>query len=279
MNPPVVDPASPGIPTSRFPFLLITNQETSGRARYDSLQVRLSRRLSGGLLLDTSYVFSKALDNASGPKSAIRFTRWALPDARTNVTDPYSWARSSFDRRHAFVASYTYYIPGLSGDRILARLSRGWVIGGLTQVLSGKPIEIQVPAGRLSSFSHRRPDLVGAYRRLDPRRETTFRINGTSRNGHFFFDPTAFDVVTVGEQGTLGRNVLDGPGLNSTSISIARRTRVFRSQEIELRADIVNLFNQVNFGDPGLAWGTSNFGVVYSSLNPRTIQLSLRYRF
>jgi hypothetical protein len=132
----------------------------------------------------------------------------------------------------------------------------------------------------LSSFWDDRPDLVGPYRKLDPRQETTFVLpTGISRTGHFFFDPTAFGPRAIGKQGTLGRNVIDGPGLNSTSISVARRARLVGSQEIELRADIINLFNQVNFAEPELDLGSPDFGVVRSTLNPRTIQLSLRYRF
>jgi hypothetical protein len=104
-------------------------------------------------------------------------------------------------------------------------------------------------------------------------------VSGVPSTGHFFFDPTAFAAPTDGKQGTLGRNVIDGPGFNSTSISVARRTRLFRSNEIELRADIINLFNQVNFWEPQLDLNTSTFGAVFATLNPRMMQFSLRYRF
>src|SRR5262249_13301258 len=43
-------------------------QKSSGRARYDALQVRLSRKFRGGLMIDVSYVLSKSLDNSSGPR-------------------------------------------------------------------------------------------------------------------------------------------------------------------------------------------------------------------
>ncbi|HEY7544117.1 MAG TPA: hypothetical protein VID27_04505, partial [Blastocatellia bacterium] len=73
--------------------------------------------------------------------------------------------------------------------------------------------------------------------------------------------------------------VFDGPGFNFTSISISKRTPLFKTHEAEIRADIFNLFNQVNFGSPDEDITSSTFGQVRSAASARWIQLSLRYRF
>jgi hypothetical protein len=72
LNPLIADPESPGNTKRTYPGLFsIRSQESSGRARYDSLQTRLSRRFKSGFSLDGYYVFSKVLDNASGPKTSL----------------------------------------------------------------------------------------------------------------------------------------------------------------------------------------------------------------
>src|SRR5262249_1975839 len=42
-------------------------QESSGSSRYDSFQLRVKRRLKGGLTFDASYLLQRSLDNGSGP--------------------------------------------------------------------------------------------------------------------------------------------------------------------------------------------------------------------
>ena len=46
---------------------------------------------------------------------------------------------------------------------------------------------------------------------------------------------------------------------------------------LQFRSEFFNMFNRVRFGDPGLAFGSPQFGVVTSQVNsPRKIQLSLK---
>ena len=46
---------------------------------------------------------------------------------------------------------------------------------------------------------------------------------------------------------------------------------------LQFRAEFFNLFNRVRFGDPGLTFGTTQFGVVSSQANsPRLVQFALK---
>ncbi len=280
LNSSIPDPSFPGALRNLYPELgSITSQESSGRARYDSVQLRVSRRLKGGLFFDGFYVYSKALDNSSGPFSTFHPSSNPLAYTssydRPNSTDPLSWARSSFDRRHSFVMSYVYDLGFGKRDGVVGKIANGWRIGGFTQLRSGLPMDINQA---ITKNANGRPDLVGQYKRPDPKQEQTIIVNGSPITGHFFFDPRAFRVVRDGS-GTLGRNIFDGPGLNFTSISVEKRTKVFGVHEIEIRADIFNLFNQVNFAQPNQSAEFEDFGQVFSTLSARQIQLSLRYRF
>jgi carboxypeptidase family protein len=266
-------------------YSFLTAQESSGRARYDSFQARLSRRFTNGLQLDGSYVFSKSLDNASSPWSPIEFgfhndILSGGFDELSQISDPFNWARSSFDRRQTMVASFTYDLPGHRSNDIWGIVASGWRVGGFTVLRTGAPMEItSITDGVATTFSQERPDIVGPYRRVDPHELNTFTINGVKTTGHFFFDPTVFRPAPPGVQGSLGRNVFDGPGSSVTSISIAKRHDLTRSQQIEFRADILNLFDHANFGAPSSKVEYADFGQVSSYFVHRSVQLSLRYRF
>jgi hypothetical protein len=259
----------------------IFTQESTGRARYDSAQLRLSRRFKSGLAFDVSYVFSKTLDNGSLP--LLDFT-----------PGPERWARSDFDRRHNFVLSYTYEFPRTSRKGIGGQLVNGWQLGGIWQLRSGLPLSIQqfIDPTLTNATRPGIPDFVGPFVRYDPRQFRTIMVNGVPVSGNFFFDPNAFRAVptddpTQARAGTLGRNVFDGPGLNLWDMTIVKRFRVSESSNIEFRADIRNLFNHALFDLPGLEVPTedfefSNFGRVTSSgsgVGGRQVQFSLRYSF
>jgi outer membrane receptor protein involved in Fe transport len=268
-----------------FPLLgSISTQESTGRARYDAAQLRLARRFRSGLAFDVSYVFSKTLDN--GSLASVDFS-----------AGPERWARSNYDRRHNFVLSYTYEIPRTTRDGFVGQLVNGWQLGGIWQVRSGLPLEIQQFVDPTLTNGSRPgiPDLVGPFIRFDPRRFQTIVFHGVPVSGNFLFDPNAFQAVptddpTKARPGTLGRNLFDGPGLNLWDMTINKKFRVTESQSIEFRADIRNLFNHALF-DAGFDTTVpteaddvsfSQFGQVTSSgvgVGGRQIQFSLRYTF
>ena len=50
--------------------------------------------------------------------------------------------------------------------------------------------------------------------------------------------------------------------------------------ELQFRAEAFNLFNHAQFLNPGLADNQGNFGLITgSSVNPRLLQLALKYVF
>jgi hypothetical protein len=280
LNPLTSDPRSVGNFTQPFPqFDYLVSQESSGRARYDSLELRLSRRFRDVLFLDGSYTFSKALDDASSPRSVGGLAdQFRAQAAFTGSADDFLWARSSFDRRHSFAISYVYTLPkpGLGG--VADALLGGLRIGGVTQLRSGFPLEIFGGTPVNAHFRTARADLVGPFRRLNPREVQTFEVEGRMVTGNFLFDPTAFGNPGT-RTGSLGRNVISGPGVNLTSLSLARSVRIRRQHEAELRADIRNIFNHANFYSGYQYVNDRRFGQALYTLPARRIQLSLRYRF
>jgi len=66
---------------------------------------------------------------------------------------------------------------------------------------------------------------------------------------------------------------------NNLDVGFVKNNRFYREGRLNLqfRSEFFNLFNRVRFGDPGLTYGTPQFGVVTSQANtPRLIQFALK---
>jgi hypothetical protein len=221
--------------------------------------VKLERRFGAGLLLLTSYTFSKSIDNASDYGSG---------DSSEQVLDAHDLARqrgpSSFDVTHRFASSFNYALPfsALGGPRFLVE---GWQINGIVTLQSGQPftpfISVFDPY-RNESFN--RPNVVG-----DP--------NANVPDG-LAFNPAAFAAPAPGTFGNAGRNIVRGDGFQSVDLSIFKRIPIADSTSVELRGEFVNSFNNVNFQGPDVNLA-SNPGVFRAAAQPRIVQLGAKLTF
>ncbi len=97
---------------------------------YNSLQLYATKR-RGDLQFTTSYTLGKVTTNASG--NGDNDTAEAPGDLE------YTRGPASFDRRHAFVGTFTYRVPFLldRGDWVEA-IAGGWEVSGKVRVQSGQ---------------------------------------------------------------------------------------------------------------------------------------------
>ena len=246
-------PISPGVPLGN-----ITQVESTGFSSYNALWVSVTKRLSRGLLFDTSYTWSKSLDTNSLNSSGF---------VVQNAYDiPNQYGLSDFDARHRFVLSATYELP-FTGHS----LTRGWQFATIVQAQSGNPVNIVTSNSSLTGVPNTvRPDLVGPI-----------HIVGSVDQ---WFDPSAF--VAVNRFGNLGRNVVIGPAFQNTDLSVVKTMTVAQRSRLQLRADVFDLFNHANFGPPGNVVGTPTFGKITRTRLPtgeagssRQIQLALKLSF
>jgi hypothetical protein len=83
--------------------------------------------------------------------------------------------------------------------------------------------------------------------------------------------------------GTLGAGIVRGPDQANWDMSMSKRFNVRWPNEIAnvmFRADFFNVFNHTQFANPSTSFGSSTFGeITGTSVNPRIIQLALRYNF
>jgi len=94
-----------------------------------------------------------------------------------------------------------------------------------------------------------------------------------------FFNTSLFTVNAIGTFGNSGRNILLGPRSFNTDLGVIKNTGLTEAIKVQFRAEFFNLFNNVNFNNPGTTVGTPGFGRITSARDPRILQLTLKVLF
>jgi len=237
--PALVTTANPkGLPfpklSSNSPILpgnalnVITEIDSTGNSSYNALWASVNKRLSRGLQLNASYTWSKSIDYNSRNGGVFVQDSYNLRGDR---------GLSDFDARHRVSVNWIYDLP-FHGNKLV----EGWELAGITQSQSGNPIQI-LASNAFVGFTGTatlRPDLIGPVQILrNPRQwftATSFAQPGTTAAPHF---------------GSLGRNVVIGPRFNNTDFSVIKNTKISEKFRVQFRAEIFDIFNHPNFGQPG----------------------------
>lgn len=237
--------------------------ENVANTSYNSLQTSISKRFSAGYLFNANYTWSKSLDDTSGFYNLTQ-----NPDLRSA-----DWSLSDFHRAHVFTASWVWELPyfaNLSGPAGV--ILRGWQLSGLVRLASGSPLK--VITGRdnsLTAVGQDRPNVVG-----DP---VLSGDRPTEAYLQRYFDPMAFAANPLGQFGNAGRNLLIGPGSATADLGVFKAFRITESQQLQVRAEVYNLTNRANFGNPTATFISPNFGRILSAGDARIVQLALKYKF
>jgi hypothetical protein len=253
---PAVSAASPISPGRALGD--ITQVESTGFSSYHALWLAARKRLSAGLLVDTSYTWSKSLDTNS-----LNSSGFGIQDG---YDIPNQQGLSDFDARQRVVLSATYGLP-LGGHAI----ARDWQVALIVQAQSGNPLNIVTANSTLNGVPNTvRPDVTGPI-----------RVPGSVDQ---WFDPSVF--VPAAGFGNLGRNVVIGPAFHNTDLAVTKTVALPGRGRLQLRADVFDLFNHANFGPPGPIIGTPNAGRITRTRLPtgeagssRQIQLAVKVSY
>ena len=269
--------AIPSLPNGLPWYKSVARQTTEGASNYNALQVQLIKAQTHGLYATFAYTYSHSLDNGSGYESTTGANNHA--QIYTPGYTYLNYGDSDFDARNRFVASYIYEIPvfsAIANNKILRATVAGWEVGGVTALQSGFPVGMEEGKTRslwcdgASYFGCGDvPDTSNFHlKKMNPRKISTFNINGQPTTGNFFFDPSSFTDEPIGTYGNVKRNFFHGPGFNYTNLQLSKNFMVFPNHEsryIQLRIEGFNVFNHANFQNPGGNFtGTGTFAQVNS---------------
>jgi len=218
----------------------ITQVESGGNSSYNALWITGTQRLTSGLQFNASYTWSKSIDYNSFSTGGI-----AGQDSYNLRGDR---GLSDFDVRHRFVVSGIYDLP-FHGNVFV----NGWQLAAIVQLQSGSPINIVTSNSTVNGIANTlRPDVSGPIATI-----------GTVEK---WFDTSVFTAVP--RFGSLGRNVVIGPGFNNVDFSVIKNTTLGENVRMQFRAEVFDLFNHANFGPPGTVVGTPAFGQIISTRFP-----------
>lgn len=265
--------------------------DNSTKTWYDSGVLEVRRRLSTGLRLNASYVWSKAMSNAF-QSSAVVFAGF------TQREDGLDLAKNvqAFDIRHQFKLDATYDLPFGKGRQFFSG-ANGFVnalIGGFTILpvirwQSGSPIslgnvqlvgmtvkELQKAVGVYKNTLIEVPGQTTVQRVtwlpydiiLNTQKAFNISVANTNSNGGYgtgfgaggpqgkFIAPAGYGNCISRYTGQCGFNnlIIYGPSYFKFDATVIKRFKLGESRSIELRATFLDALNMPNFRVGG--WGT-----------------------
>ena len=269
-----------------------------GSSAYNGLEVGVHERLGSSLQFQSSFTWSKSIDNTSSSLAPDSFSNSVstLPFFNPRL----SRGLSDFNVGKALVLNAVWQIPRAPLPSSAKLLVNGWQLSGIFRATDGVPFTATLGSngdplgsGGLQDY----PDRLGG---------SGCRTLTNSGNPNDYVKTSCFSVPTAssavlpmcdrsfgsGNQcfnllGNAGRNILIGPGLTNLDASILKSFPASKGAErlnLQFHADFFNLLNHPNFALPGDtdifdATGalTGDAGVITATATPsREAQLGVK---
>ena len=263
-------------------FQALSGSTNNAISNYNSLQASVTKRMTNGLSLDFSYVWSHMLDDMD---SSGWGSRAGPQDFQNSFNPAQNYSNSNFDVRHAFKGYVVYQLPFgtnkpfLNNSRVLDAAVGGWQLAGTVILQTGQPFTVYGNQANYSLAGTVFPNWVPG---VNPKSGS--RIDN-------WINVAAFSEPAPGTWGNVRRNSLYGPGIDEFNLSAAKSFTVSYREgiQIEFRADAQNIFNHPSYGTPtgtNLS-GAAGVGQPYTGTTPidsvtvngRNLQLALRLSF
>ncbi len=247
-----------------------------GHSTYHAALVKFNKRLGNGLTIQSSYSFSKILDDTDTSYLATFF-----------YGDMYNLrllkSIASYDQTHAVKISWVYQLPVGKGQRFLGNgalgaIVGGWRVSGIQTYASGLPMNIGTNAVNFPIGEFSNTPTISTYQgwtqpysgKFDPFKDSYLQPQS-------FFP--AQSSTSFGNSTRYNPDFRSWPQFNES----AGASRIFSFKErahLEVRAEAFNILNRTWFGPLGGATtlGNPNFGKWQAQVNsPRQMQLVAKF--
>jgi hypothetical protein len=237
-----------------------------GDSTYNSLQTRLDRGFSNGLLLRFAYTYSKSIDDVNSEVFVTTGGSSVGSDPNDRRKDR---SVSSFDVPHRFVATFIYDLPKLGRSGFVHNVFGGYSIAGTYRIQSGNvqtPFVGGIDLNGDGSAANDRPvvsnpnapaNSVGFSNFISE----NFISGATSPTGFVDLNgnpvnpgDVRFLVSESLRTGLAGRNILRGPKQNRLDLSLTKSMELgftpMENDRFEIRFDYFNALNTPQFA-PG----------------------------
>ena len=261
---PGTTPIVTRVPYPAFQSAILYSSD-GGWAAFNGVTFRLDKRYSDGLFFLGSYQLSRSRDNGSG-------------EIEANDT-AYAWDLNADTGLRAVRSASPG--PGELRLRVAVRARQAVAVQrrrrGLRVWWMADPgnhaVRVRIPVQRL--LHERLPVRIVRPAAREPRRRRATSESSTTPTVDRWFDKSAYAVPALGTQGTAGRNTVRGPGTQQINMSLSKRFPINRAR-VEFRAEIFNLLNHNNFGNPDANISNATVGTITTADDGRAAQFGLR---
>jgi hypothetical protein len=238
----------------------IRELRSNSNSSYNGLELSYNHRVKGGLFANSSFAWSKCIDEGSSPATTGGITEIGNnPSLRRG--------RCDFDQNYVWRTTATWQMPQLKRSNSLVRATlRNWTLSGLLAVDAGQTFSVTDAADNShTGFGLDLADRVPG--------QPVF-VNGS-------LNYKAFQNNAPGTFGNSGRNNYRARGYRNIDMAMIKNIPISERWKAAFRAEAFNLFNHANYFPPVAAFdaGAASFGSFTVARDPRILQFSLRMTF
>jgi hypothetical protein len=255
-----------GLPTA-VPDSRVRNVQglsNGATSNYNGFTASLTQRAHYGLQFSASYTWSHALDIVSNGG----VLPYSINDTVGPVANPFNpkalnYSNADYDVRHNFSANYVWQIPS-HYTGLMNQVLGGWTLSGTFFARSGYPFTV-INSG--AGFSNGTGFAVG-YSPLPIFLGSSVDCSGHSQTTPCL-DLTQFNSTTA-TFGQTRRNSFRGPHYFSSDFSVLKRFKITERVDFGVGANMYNVFNHPNFGNPNHDLSGGSFGLTQTTVEPPT---------
>ena len=265
-NNPALRAAAFAAPQNYLPFPQfgsINYMSNTGHSTYHSGTVQFQKRYSQGLVVDSYYTYSKAIDDCDNDYGVCT---GVAPVEDRNLNK----ARATYDRTHVFVTSFTYELPVgkgrhfLNHNKFLDYLVGGYELAWIQSIESGNPFSFTFANSPYNyyptSIGNQVPNLT-----CNGVSMSQFGLGnaiGGNRFNQALENPvlpvSCFGVPAPFTPGNAGRNIVTGPGILYSQFSAKKNFALTERLILQFRFDFQNPFHNYGFNNPSNTYDYKN---------------------
>jgi hypothetical protein len=266
------DSGNTGIRAAVRPYDVFGNKSIwiwghDGKANYHSLQTQLVSRFGRGSQFQASYTWSKSTGNVPLDDSGPASTDNSISDLTNRSLD---WGATMMNRPHIFNASLVLMLPTLENKSGFVKHVLGdWEIATIAAAGSGQSVTVyaNAPPGLADLFGN-----GSSQNNTRPMRVPGVSCRASGGPKEQILNPDAFTLVgyTIGTQGDSGRGVCEGPRYFQVDLSLYKNINISKRVKAQLRFEMFNVFNNVNFLEGSLSNSLDPLDATYDTGDPAT---------
>jgi carboxypeptidase family protein len=262
-----------------------------GESKYDSLQVKATKRYSNGLNMVATFTWQNERSNivqtatSATPNTAIANNVFDHPEDVYFV--------SELSEPLITVLAFNYEVPAFTQNKFIRAALGGWTVGGIVRYASGLPIPVPASQNALAALLFQTTRMT----RVEGQPLFVKNLDNTSDydpNRDFVLNPAAWSNPAAGQFGASLPYYDDFRYQRrpDEQLSFGRNFRLAGRTRFEIRAEFFNAFNRIQLNNPDATnplqtqqtnaqgvptsgYGRINTGTVYGP--PRSGQIVMRF--